>query len=72
MQRKHKIALFLVYFILFLAILSMIDYYGYYIIPASVVFAVSFLAALIAIFIHAKSKEKTKADELAKEIEEII
>jgi len=72
MKKKHKIALFLVYFTLFLAILSIIDYYGYYIIPASIVFGMSFFFALLASYFHVKSKEKTKADELAKEIEEII
>ncbi len=72
LKTKHKIALFLVYFILFIAIFSMIDYYGNYIIPASAVFAISFFAALISAVIHAKSKTKTKADELAKEVEEII
>lgn len=72
MKNKHKIALFFVYLVLFVAIVSMIDYYGYYIIPASIVFTISVLAALIATYLHTKSKKRTKADELAREIEEII
>ena len=72
MKLKHKIALFVVYFILFLTVLALIDYYAYYIIPGWIVITVSFISALISTLVHAKRKEKTKVDELAEELEEII
>ena len=72
MKLKHKFALFIVYFILFLAITAMIDYYAYDEIPPWIFIIISFVAAVISAQIHAKSKQKTKADELAKELEEII
>jgi len=69
---KHKFALFVVYFILFLAITAMIDYYAYDGIPPWIFITISFVGAVISAQIHAKSKQKTKADELARDLEEII
>ena len=72
MKLKHTFALFVVYFILFLAITAMIDYYAYDEIPPWIFMTISFIGALTSALIHAKSKQKSKADELAKDLEEII
>jgi len=72
MKLKHKIALFLVYFVLFGTLTSFIDYYAYDLISPWVFIGLSFLGALWATWVHSKSKEKTKADELAEEIEEVL
>jgi hypothetical protein len=72
MKIKHKIALFLVYFILFGTLSALIDYYAYYFINPWILVGLSFVGAVWATVVHAKSKEKTKADELAEEIEEIL
>jgi len=69
---KHKIALFLVYLVLFLAAFSMIDYYAYDILNPIIFIALSFLAALITTFYHIKNRQKSRADELAKDVEEIL
>jgi len=69
---KHKIALFLVYFILFGTLSAMVDYYAYDLINPWIFVILSAVGAVWATLVHAKSKEKTKADELAHDIEEII
>jgi predicted membrane channel-forming protein YqfA (hemolysin III family) len=69
---KHKIALFIVYLILFMAIISLINYYADGILKPSIFISLSLLLALISTFYHVKSKQKSKADELAREIEEIV
>jgi len=68
----HKVALFFVYLVLFLAIFGMIDYYAYDIINPAIFIALSILAALASTVYHVRHHKKTKADELAKEIEEIL
>ena len=71
-MNKHTIALFIVYFIVFLTATALIDYYAYnafspkYLVPFSIV------ASIIATYFHKKSRKKTQADEIAKEIEEIL
>jgi len=72
MKLKHKIALFTVYFILFVALTAMIDYYAYDMISPWIFIIISTLGALWATVAHAKSHQKTKADELAHDIEEIL
>ncbi|WP_294951235.1 hypothetical protein [Sulfurovum sp.] len=72
MKLKHKIALFTVYFVLFIALTAMIDYYAYDIINPWIFIVLSFLGAVGATLAHAKSREKTKADELAHDLEEIL
>ena len=72
MKLKHKIALFLVYFVLFGTLTSFIDYYAYDLINPKIFIGLSFLGALWATWVHSKSKEKTKADELAEDIEKLI
>lgn len=72
MKLKHKIALFIVYFLVYLVSIAIIDYYALYIIPAWIVVSISLILAAISAIIHIKSKTKTQADELAKEIEEIL
>ena len=72
MKLKHKIALFIVYFLVYLVSIAIIDYYALYIIPAWIVVSSSLALAAISTIIHIKSKTKTQADELAKEIEEIL
>ncbi len=72
MKLKHKIALFLVYFTLFVALLAMVDYYAYDILNPWIFVVLSFVAAFGATMVHAKSHQKSKADELAHDIEEIL
>ena len=69
---KHKIALFSVYFVLFIALTAMIDYYAYDLINPWIFIVLSFVAAIWATLAHVKSKEKSKVDELAHDIEEIL
>jgi Flp pilus assembly protein TadB len=72
MKLKHKIALFFVYFTLFLALTAMVDYYAYDTISPWIFIVFSILGAVWATVAHAKSREKTKADELAENIEKIL
>jgi len=72
MTKKHTIALFIVYFILFMAITALIDYYAYNVISPIYLVAFSIVASAISTYFHRKSKIKTQADEVAKEIEEIL
>lgn len=72
MKFKHKIALFIAYLVLFLAITAMIDYYAYDIISPLLFVSLSLIAAIISTYIHIKNKEKSQIDVIAKEIEEII
>ena len=69
---KHKIALFTVYFVLFIALTAMIDYYAYDLINPWIFIVLSFVSAIWATLAHVKSKEKSKVDELAHDIEEIL
>jgi len=69
---KHKIALFTVYFVLFIALTAMIDYYAYDMINPWIFIVLSFAGAAWATMVHLKSREKGKVDELAKDIEEIV
>ncbi|WP_041672713.1 hypothetical protein [Sulfurovum sp. NBC37-1] len=69
---KHKIALFTVYFVLFIALTAMVDYYAYDLINPWIFIVLSFAGAVWATMAHVKSKEKSKADELAHDLEEII
>ena len=72
MKLKHKIALFIVYFTLFGTLSSMVDYYAYDMINPWVFVILSLIGAIWATAVHANSRQKSKADELAKDIEEII
>ena len=72
MKLKHKIALFIVYLILFGALSSMVDYYAYDMINPWIFVILSFIGAVWATIVHANSRQKSKADELAKDIEEIL
>ncbi len=72
MKTKHKIALFIVYFILFLTITAMIDYYAYDIINPWIFVVLSLIASLWAVKAHSKSHQKSKIDEWSKEVEEIL
>ncbi len=72
MKLKHKIALFAVYFTLFLALTAMVDYYAYDTINPWIFIVISVVGAAWATSVHAKSHQKSKADELAHDIEEIL
>ncbi len=72
MKLKHKMALFAVYFILFIALTAMVDYYAYDLISPWIFIGFSFISAIAATCIHAKTHQKSKVDELAKDIEEIL
>ena len=69
---KHKIALFIVYFILFGVLSAMVDYYAYDFLNPWIFVLISFVGAVIATVLHVNSRQKTKADELAEDVEEII
>ena len=69
---KHKIALFIVYFILFGVLAAMVDYYAYDVLNPWIFLILSFIGAVITTSIHIKRHQKTKADELAKDVEEVI
>ena len=69
---KHVIALFAVYFVLFLALTAMIDYYAWDGINPWIFISVSLFGALWAAWAHARSRQKTKADELARDLEKIL
>ena len=69
---KHKIALFIVYFILFGVLSAMVDYYAYDFLNPWIFVIISFIGAIIATVLHVRSRQKTKADELAEDIEEVI
>ena len=69
---KHKTALFSVYFVLFLALTAMIDYYAYDMISPWIFILISLLASVWATWMHIKKREHSKVDELAHELEEIL
>ncbi|SFV89899.1 hypothetical protein MNB_SV-4-736 [hydrothermal vent metagenome] len=69
---KHKVALFSVYSVLFLALTAMIDYYAYDMINPWIFVVLSFIGAVWATVVHLKSREKSKVDELAHDLEEIV
>ncbi|HFU76916.1 MAG TPA: hypothetical protein ENK68_00230 [Epsilonproteobacteria bacterium] len=69
---KHKIALFAIYLVLFATLSAMVDYYAYDLLNPWIVVIVSVVSAAWATLVHVQSREKTKADELAHELEEII
>jgi len=72
MKLRHQIALFVVYFLLFLIISAMIDYYAYDIIDPWIFVVLSLFASLWATKIHSKSHHKSKIDDWSKEVEEIL
>jgi len=72
MKLKHKIALFIVYLLIFFTSAALINYYAYLTLDGRLLFTGSVVLALIATYLHNRYHIKTKADELAKEIEEIL
>jgi hypothetical protein len=72
MKLKHKVSLFLVYFTLFSALAAMIDYYAYDILNPWIFVSISFILAVIVTMTHIKHHTRSKADELAKDLEEIL
>jgi len=72
MKLKHKVVAFTLYFILFLALGAMVDYYAYDILNPWIFIVLSFAAALWVTKVHAKSRQKSRVDELAEEIEEVL
>jgi len=72
MKLKHKIALFALYFILFLTLAAMIDYYAYNILNPWIFVIMSLVGAVWATVVHAKRDQKSKVDEIAREVEEIL
>ena len=72
MSLKHKIVPFTLYFILFLALGAMVDYYAYDILNPWIFIVLSFVAAVGVTLVHAKSKQKSRVDELAEDIEEVL
>ncbi|RUM71791.1 MAG: hypothetical protein DSZ10_06095 [Sulfurovum sp.] len=72
MKLKHKIALFVIYFLIFFVSAALINYYAYLTLDGRVLLAGSLVLALVATYLHNQYHIKTKADELAKELEEIL
>jgi len=69
---KHLFALFVIYFIIFFTGAALVNYYAYLTLDGRLLFTGSVVLALIATYLHNRYHIKTKADELAKEIEEIL
>ena len=69
---KHIIALFSVYLVLFGALSSMVDYYAYDLINPWIFVIFSVVGAAWATAVHANIRQKTKADELAADVEKIL
>lgn len=57
----------LVYFVLFTALLAMVDYYAMMAYNFLSIFAISLIAALIAGYIHVKKNRHDHVDDIAKE-----
>jgi len=72
MKLKRKISLFIVYFVLFITLTAMVDYYAYDEINPWIFIVLSLFGALWAVAAHAKSHQKSKADALAHDLEEIL
>ncbi len=70
--KKHLVALFTVYFTLFLTLSAMVDYYAYDLINPWLFIVLSIAAAVWATAVHARSRQKSQADVLAQELEEIL
>ncbi len=72
MKLKRKIILFIVYFTIFFTSASLIDYYAYLTINPKYIILASLILSLISLYIHNRYYKKSKADELAKKLEEIL
>ena len=72
MKKRHKIALFIAYFLVFFSSLLLIDYYADMFFSFYIVAIVSAILSFVSLQIHKKYKTKTQVDELAKELEEIL
>ena len=69
---KHFWALLAVYFVLFATLGAMIDYYAYDLLSPWIFVSLSLAGAVWAAWVHVGKREKTKADELAHDLEEIL
>ncbi len=69
---KKKIAYFIAYLSLFLAIFGMIDYYAYDILNPWFFILASFISAFFATMLHFKRHYKNQIDVIEKEIEEVL
>jgi len=72
MNIKHLTALYIIYFLIFFVSAALINYYAYLTLDGRVLLAGSLVLALVATYLHNQYHIKTKADELAKELEEIL
>ena len=72
MKTKHKIALFIAYFLVFFSSLLLVDYYADMFFSFYIVAIASAILSFVALKMHKKYKTKTQVDELAKEVEEIL
>ena len=71
-NKKHFFALSIVYYLVFMCSFLLIDYYANGFLGPKIDFGLSAILGIISAYFHSKSKAKTQADEVAKEIEEII
>jgi len=69
---KHFLALSIVYYLLFMCIFLIIDYYANGLMGAKIDLGLTAILGIIAAYFHAKSRAKSQADVVAQEIEEII
>ncbi len=65
---KRFIKLFLTYFVLFIALSGMIDYYAYMIFNFLYFILLSVIVALVVAYAHVKSGKRSHVDEVSNEI----
>ena len=65
---KRFFKLFVVYFLVFLASLSLIDYYAYMAYSPKIIVSFSIVAGLISAYIHIKKGKRDHVDEIADEL----
>ncbi len=71
-NKKHFIALSIVYYLVFMCSFLLIDYYANGILGPKIDFGLSAILGVISAYFHAKSRAKTQADIVAEEIEELL
>jgi len=65
---KRFFKLFVVYFLVFLASLSLIDYYAYMTYSPKIIVSFSIVVGLISAYIHIKKGKRDHVDEIADEL----
>ncbi len=71
-NKQYMFFLIIIYYLVFMCSFLLIDYYANGILGPKIDLGLTFIFAIIAAYLHSKTKAKTQADILAKELEEII